>query len=111
MWWQRPRWHGGPDVPSEIADTNRYRRQAEEESAQWPVFWLRGLPPKAWYDDLLAGHTAPEDSWESCSWGCMLDTEAEPFELPPGACVAVDASGGLSLLTPDFVVSRSAWWW
>ena len=44
--------------------------------------------------EVLLKHPVSVDSWESCSWGCMLDAEHRLVELLVGAFVAVDASGG-----------------
>ena len=100
LWWQCPRWTEGPDIPTEIPTTNSLRVQVEKEVKDSPVFWLRGLPPQVWYDDILDKYPVPEDTWESCSWGCMLGSEDRPFDLPPGALVAVDASGGAFTADP-----------
>ena len=61
--------------------------RAAQEWAEWPCFWLRGLPPQQW----IARHcTLPPQSvahYRNCS-------PEEPLELPAGAVLATDGSGG-----------------
>ena len=74
--------------------------QAAKEVEDFPIFWLRGLPPQIWYDNILAKYPVPQESWEHCCWGCLLESESEPFVLPVGSFVAVDASGGAFTADP-----------
>ena len=73
MWWSCPRWHRDKDIPAEIVDSNGLGTQAAEEVKDFPVFWLRGLPPQVWYDKVLAPYPVPQESWEHCCWGCLLN--------------------------------------
>ena len=65
--------------------------EAAEHAEQMPAFWLRGLPPQAWYDDVVKDYPSPEMP-ELCETGCFANGGC--IEVPPGAFAATDGSGG-----------------
>jgi ribonuclease HI len=61
--------------------------RAAQEWAEWPCFWLRGLPPQQW----TARHCGLPPQSAARYEGCSPE---EPLELPAGAALATDGSGG-----------------
>jgi len=80
------------DFGGHIRGSRASRAYAHEEAERWPVFWLRGLVPKPWYEEVLQDHWPQADSYEVCEWG--LFAEQTVVELPVDAVTATDASGG-----------------
>ncbi len=61
--------------------------RAAAEWEQWPCFWLRGLPPRQW----TAFHCTLPAQGDAQYSGA---SPAEPMDLPIGAVLATDGSGG-----------------
>ena len=57
----------------------------------WPAFWLRGLPPRRWLEEVIEPHQVG-DEVEVFGWRCLR--ESGVHQLPADALLAVDASGG-----------------
>ncbi len=61
--------------------------EAREHHSDAPFFWLRGLPPLHWTYTYCMRPVRTQASFTGCS-------PAEPIELPVGAVVGTDGSGG-----------------
>ena len=89
-WWSCPCWQG-PDQHRASRDSQHLLAEAGREHEAWPIFWLRGLPPRSWVEEVIRPNEVG-DEVEVFGWGCLREPGVYP--LPSDALLAVDASGG-----------------
>jgi len=74
-----------------LVSSSKLAGEAAASWQAWPIFWLRGLPPAAWYDSIIGDHR-PGEEVQFYEGGCFRDGAS--VTLPPGAFAATDGSGG-----------------
>ena len=62
LYWTCPRFAQG-EQPATAKASAHLAAEAAHEADGCPVFWLRGLPPKLWYEEVLKNATIDEDSY------------------------------------------------